>query len=210
MPLAQLLAIFSPGSLSCPKWSCCEKRLPQPGHRTPFSTTLPSAADRLDKWATTCWIEPNQVKHRGKKTLSSQLLFCPVNILHDTAATSPIPPNSLTAWKGLSERCCGWKFTGMSVLAAASGKVTQRCGQCNHTYSLRPSLPWASRNKHVGMCASLQATCIFFNFNSNKKAKKKCIKHLCKDTPRKILQPVFARRTIQGHYRVRNGNTVQI
>lgn len=92
MPLAQRLAIFSPGSLSCPKWSCCKKRLPQPWHRTPFSTSLPSAANRDDKWATTCWIEPNQVKYRVKKTTSPQLLFCPLHILHDTAATSPAPP----------------------------------------------------------------------------------------------------------------------
>lgn len=45
---------------------------------------------------------------------------------------------SFFEWK-VSVKWCGWKFTGMSVLAVTSGKVTQRCGQCNHTYSPRLS-----------------------------------------------------------------------
>lgn len=142
-----------------------EKRLPQPWHRTTFSTSLSSAANTDDKWATTYWIEPNQVKHRREKTRPSALILPHKHLEHHSSNKSH-SPQALTAWKGLSERCCGWKFTGMSVLAAASGKVTQRCGQNNHTYSPWLSSLWASRNKHVVMHAFRQAANVF---SSNQK-----------------------------------------
>lgn len=149
--LALPLAIFSLSSLSYPKWSCCEKRLPQPWHRTPFSTSLPSAANRKDKL-----LKLAQSGKTQKSKTSHQLLFCPVNILHDRAATSPVSP-SLRQHAKVAES--SWKVRWHVCVGGLIRKSDSTLWSVQpHLLSIAniavPSL--CHEEKHAGMCVAFQ------------------------------------------------------
>lgn len=91
---ASALAIFSPGSISYPKWSCREKKIASA--LTELNFPLVFHQQLMKKTTKAQPAEINLIRSNAEWEKSTQLLLWPLNILHDTAATSPPPPTLLS------------------------------------------------------------------------------------------------------------------